>query len=661
MSHSSRIGRYAFDPGQALPALSSAWANAYKAEAQGNHPAGLYALVQKNRLPPRRETLDALAAGRAGILQEVIEYEVVQTPNGERLGFILPMPLGGPLVKDLKEEIPVFREDDIRNKLIRPVFDTLVSLQERALFHGSISPLRLYAKANLDGLILGECVSLPPGYAQPALFEPIERAQCQRGGKGESTIEDDIYALGITAYLLAVGKNPFANMSDEALIRARIENGSATLMLSQAKLPPKILEFVRGVCGDHPKERWNFAELEAWIEGERLAQRSGAKSIKAARAIVFNGKEYFRTRELADVLSAKPEQVRSLTANKEVARWLQRSVGDNSTYEQVNDLIEGLEGKKITDEILAAKMAMALDPMGPVRYKKLSAMPSALGTVLCHAVMDKDEAMMQTVAEIIASDLISYWTGLPGNGSTYLLGIAKDVDQARGYIAVQGLGYGIERVLYELQPAVPCYSEHFAGRYILSLKQLLPALDALAGSGRRPAEPLDRHSAGFLAARMGRGHDNLLKALNPNKEIAIRNIAVVGLLASVQDRYGADPLPKLCAWMAETLKPALDRFHSRELRQKLQNNLNKIASQGYLRELQQAIDSPEVVEGDLRGFREARKRYQLIKAQIDQVTILLDNKNVVGQLVGQRIAAAISVGLGLLAFAVAIARAVQIG
>jgi hypothetical protein len=653
-----RIGRYAFDASQKLEAFSIPTADAYAAEGHPEYPNGLYALINKTKLPARLDVWDALSGGRIGVLQTTLAHAVVKIGGYEQLGFMMEQPPGEALMKDLKTVIKPMREDDIRQHLIKPIFDTLITFQERAIFHGNISPMNLFSSGKLAGLMLGECISGVPGINQLGLFEPIERAQCPVYAKGDSTIEDDIFALGVTVFLLAAGKNPFASLSNEDLIRARLETGSSTLMLNHAKLPPTILEFVRGVCGDQPKQRWNFGEIDNWIGGQRVALRATSQMIKASRSILFNGKEYFRARNLADALVARPAEVRTLVDNKEIIRWLQRGLGDHPLYEAVNMLIETVTRQTVTDEILTAKLAIALDPQGPIRYKSLRFMPLAIGTLLCKAYLDKNTATQQEIAELMASDILTFWTQQPGNGNTYLLSLAKDVENARGYMNVAGLGYGLERVLYELQRNAPCLSEFLSRHYVSDLPHLLSALDEMASDGRRPTEPLDRHSAGFLAARMGKSQDNLLKALNPNKEPAVRNIAILTLLANVHNRFGMAPMPKLCGWLAETLKPALDRFHSRALRQNLQKNLNKLVAEGELSQLQKAVDSPQVVEGDLNGFRIASQQYRSLQQQMYEVNIMIENKNTIGIAVGQRVAAAMSVALGLTAVAAAIVRAV---
>lgn len=659
MSQTLRIGRYAFDSTQPVAELTTPWADGFEGESHPDHPLGLYALVLKHRLPARLDLMEAQTVNRIGIMQSVMQYEILKMGGISRLGFIMEKPPGQALMKDLKSPIKQMREDHLRLHLIGPMLETLTGLHDRALFHGSISPLRLFAKSEQSPLMLGEVVSLPPGFLQPAIFEPIERAQCEAACKGESTIEDDIFALGITTYMLAIGRNPFAEMTDDEIIRQRLEMGTTGFLLHHAKLQPAILEFVRGVCSDIPRQRWNFAEMEQWLHGHRVSLRATSHTAKASRSIHLNGKEFFRPRDLADELGKKPGEVRKLVESKELQRWLQRSASDHVLYDVTEEFLEKNPLTNITDEMLATQLAIILDPQGPIRYKGLRLMPRALGLALAQAYIEKNNNHQQLLAEIISSGLVAHWVKQPGNGISGSSSLGKTADSLKTYIGMQGIGYGLERAMYELENYAPCYSELFSRYYLISLQQLLPALDEIAGDGRRPSEPLDRHSAAFLAAKMGRSYDPILQGLNSGKSTASRSIAILNLLSILQSRYEMPPMPRLGAWLAETLKPAIDRFHSLTLRQTLQKNLSKLASQGELEKLQKAIDSPEVVEGDLRSFKHAAQQYRSLTMQIQEVNILLENKVTVGLAVGQRLAAAFCVALGLFAVAASILRAVQ--
>ena len=78
----------------------------------------------------------------------------------------------------------------------------------------------------MNQIVLGPNVTSPPGYDQQPIFEPLDRAMAQPNGRGLGNSSDDIYALGINIILAFLGYNPVAKISDEDLIKHRLENGS---------------------------------------------------------------------------------------------------------------------------------------------------------------------------------------------------------------------------------------------------------------------------------------------------------------------------------------------------------------------------------------------------------------------------------------------------
>ena len=83
------------------------------------------------------------------------------------------------------------------------------ALSERERTHRAICPNNLYfADTGQRTLMLGEAAPAPPGFSQPDLFEPIELAGADKAARGEGTLADDLFALGITVLCLLLGRVP---------------------------------------------------------------------------------------------------------------------------------------------------------------------------------------------------------------------------------------------------------------------------------------------------------------------------------------------------------------------------------------------------------------------------------------------------------------------
>src|SRR3546814_19623601 len=64
-----------------------------------------------------------------------------------------------------------------------------------------------------------------------------------------------------------------------------------------------------------------------------------------------------------------------------------------------------------------------------------------------------------------------------------------------------GPGFGLERVLYELNPSIHCRSPLIEHLYVTRIEELVPALERAAANRDRGGRPMDRHIASFAVAR----------------------------------------------------------------------------------------------------------------------------------------------------------------
>ncbi len=654
MAQSVNLGRYSFDLSAPLADYTLSYAGAYAASDDPDHPSGLYALVLNNKTPIRMDVMRVIEATRVGVLQTVVSHGVINVGGAERLAFILEKPRGGRLVPPSPQPWPQFKEEDLRLQIVKPLYQAIIALRDRGLAHGAINPANLfYTPGRSINVTLGECVSTLPGFTQPALFETLERAMCTPDGKGNPTFEDDLFALGVTTFLLTIGGNPFATLPAAQIMARRIEQGSSSWLLTSAKVPGPLMEIVRGLCADDPKQRWTPSDMDAWLAGHRVSPKSTGAVTRANRALNFNGTDYVHPRALALALSTDTTAARALVESKELSRWLQRSVGDLAAYERVERLLTS--GKlDSSNDTLVAQISMIIDPAAPIRYKKISAMPGGLSGILSSAIINKKTDMQQVVGEIVQQNLPGFWAGMPGNGTPANMLVAKDVDHARQFMNSTAFGAGLERLVYELNKGTPCLSDYFARKYVIHPKQFLLALDEVAG-GARPADILDRHGAAWLAAHQPASDEHVFKNISAQRDEGQRHLAILSLLAGIQAQTRTGPVPKLAAWLADLCKPALDRFNNRNMRNELAKNISKLAATGDLRRMQQAIDSPQVLEKDYQGFRNAAQDYRTLAAQIAETDVLLENKITVGILIGRRVAVIVAVTVAGLAICASLA------
>ena len=314
-----------------------------------------------------------------------------------------------------------------------------------------------------------------------------------------------------------------------------------------------------------------------------------------------------------------------------------------------------------TGEALARTL-MLLDPSGPVRYRGQAVMPAGYGLWLAAALQQNGE--VQPAAELLAHGLLIRWLQLQATGRADHLHLLQQLERARAWLDRKGIGYGIERVLYELAPLQPCLSPLVRAAQPTTVGALLQALE---GAAAGDADPIDRHVAAFLVARDKRLTEGLLVSLAPltaasgPDDASRRAIGILSLLAEAQARHGPDRLPNLGQWLARKLEPAIARYHLAATQVRLRADLATVGSKGDLAALVRLIDDPQTLDADRSGFAGARAAWARAEREIRELDGDIAARARLETQIGQPLAAQIAVGLGLVALAATTALALLRG
>jgi eukaryotic-like serine/threonine-protein kinase len=628
--------RYEVLPGTVFPNLNSATGHAFGARALRDKRVEPFALICSGMIPPRTDFISTLSNLDSSAVMRPLEWGVIDwTPDRQRrFCIVFERPAGRRLMNSIADTIEPIGEETLTRAVVQPVVSALKEMSSRGLTHGAIRPTNMFFRDLASSIfMMGECASAPPGYGQPVLLETIERGMAMPAGRGSGTIADDLYALGVSLLILYLGRNPVASLDDEQVLQAKIERGSYPALAGQARLSMAINELVRGLLVDDPKQRWTLNDLDLWLSGRRLSPKQPQVARRAARPLEFQGAEYWHCRTLARAFSRYPLAATPVIESGELDKWLRRSMGDDQRAEAVGAAIQtaggGSKGGSVTDR-LVSRVCIALDPLAPIRFKNRAAMPDGIGTALAEAFMRNETP--QSVAEILGSQLPMFWANVQPEFKPEYVPMVHGFDQMRGFLDRTQTGVGVERVLYEMNPTVPCLSPMIAARYPLSPIEVLRALDWVGSAGdHKGRDPVDRHIAAFFAARHRRTDELLYGQIAPNVEPMRRNLAMLAVLADVQARTGAEPLPHLARWLVALLDPAFRRFHSRPHQDDVRQQAEAACNGGRLAELIKIVDDPDAMRRDRAGFeagqiayREADNEIQKLRAQINDRTGLIE-------------------------------------
>ncbi len=300
-------------------------------------------------------------------------------------------------------------EDAFNHYFMTPLMHGLLELHRVGLVHNAIRPTNIFWRVgSATPPQLGECLSVPAGYGQPALFEPLERAMCTPTGRGPGQHVDDCYAFGVTMALMILGHNPLQGMDDNAIIQAKIDRGTFGALLSNQRISSNHIEILRGLLMDDARQRWSASDLEQSLSGRRLTPKNTDGGRRSARAYSFCGGEYWLVRPLATALSAHITEAVQAIETGSLDKWLRRALGDE---DRANALDEAHKSLKLSgktahyEDQLVARICIALDPTALIRFRGLSVMPTGIADMLVETIVTSGST--QTLAEIISSQLVT--------------------------------------------------------------------------------------------------------------------------------------------------------------------------------------------------------------------------------------------------------------
>lgn len=607
--------------GSPLPDLATPHAQAFAVEEKRDNPRSLFALIVRPGYPARLPALRSLKGVECPGLMALVEWGVVDWPPASRkvMAIVYERPLGGRVLPLEGGDFKRMDEGDALRKVVMPMIAALKVLKAQGLTHRAIRPGNMFfATAEKDRVVLGDCATVPPAFEQPVIIEPVESSLANPAARGVGSPSDDVYAFGASLACLLHGRIPMATAADDAIIRMKVLQGSYAVLVGDERLPLPMIEILRGTLCDDPHERWNNESLDLWLAGRRLSPLVAKLEKRAARDFVFNNTSYSTARELAIAMTRNWELAVPYIVDGRLELWLRRSL-DNKDKAAAMGIKVGNAGsgdKRLPNDILVAKACMILDSAAPIRYKGLSLMPDGIGSFLALNMVENGD--IRILAEALMRDIPSVWFETrdaynPDNSVLEGMFRAQKMYLDRGSI-----GFGIERVLYEMNDSMPCLSPSTTEDYVLELRDLLPALNGAAKKGEQRGWPVDRHVAAFIAARANFEIDRqMLDLASPDPTRSC--MGMLNLLAVIQWRLGQGALYGLAGWVGGLMQPAINTFHSRDKRKALEKEIPRMVREGSLVELSRLLDSAEDHHIDEVGFEQARQEWLAAQKEIREI------------------------------------------
>lgn len=607
-----------------------------------------FAILCGRQTVPRVTNIPSYRNLRSPYIMRLIDAGVVfwKPEARQRFALVFDKPPGKKLLQSAEAQPYKISEDRIVPALIQPAVEALAQFRNAEIVHGGINPENIFVTGSpgAESIILGECLSSAPSFRQHALFETIERGMADRSARGQGTMKDDLYALGICVAMAIRGENLMMGRNARQIIYDKIETGTYSLVIGGgSRLPSGLGEFLRGVLNDDPAQRWDIDDALGWLEGRRLSPKQPRVNVHAARPFIYRDRKFWDLRSVSMAFAEDPADAAAAMEKDQFDLWIKRNFEDK----QLNDRIEKVHDREKggSKERLVSSIIMALDPRGPVRYKNISAYPAGFGAALAGAIARDED--LSSYAEIIQQQFFNNWIQQRYEEVPDAAGLLTAFEKCRGYLTQKIPGYGIERALYTLNKEAACMSPLFKKHFVLGAGSFIMALEAVSGMSNRPDSVLDRHMIAFLSVREPKLIDPYLGHIT-SQDRTFQLIGIVRTLAGIQSKFSIPQLPGIGNWLISMINPAIARFNDRDLREEIAKRMNKLVDTGNLQAILELIDDMRIVQDDMARFVMARREFAQLANEKAELENVLKKKKNFGYATGRQVAMLISAGLSVI-------------
>ncbi len=631
------------NPKMRLPQFDNGRSLAYQAYDIANKANKLIAIVAGAENIPRWS-----AVGIYGKLDEVsfmrlVGSGIVRWPldNKQKYVFMYSGSIGECLVERGKFSDIHWRHPDIVEYFISPMVRMFKEMSDNNFFHGSICPSNIYysASGNSDAIILGDGLSAQPGSTQDALFFPPSRALATPMGRGVASLSGDIYAFGVSLVVFLRKADPFAGLSDEDVVRRKIEIGSYATLVGNERFPASFLELLRGVLHDDEAQRWGLEELFSWLDGTRLIPASLTKKKKANRPLIFSGQKYLYAEFLAIDLHTNPIEVAQIVEDGSLSRWISTSIDDGAITERYEKAMERVANFSGDREYLVTQIAMALNPVLPIRYKGRCFTYDGLGAMMVETIFEKRD--LECYKEILNLNLPDQALGGAALAQNEMMSYLKLYDVCRASLRRQKIGYGIEKCIYLLCKDAPCLSPKLDGYFVNGAKSVVLTFEAMCKQGGQVSLMLDQHLVAFFSVLNASFMDDIIHDLSSSD----KDSQIAGnlrFMATMQKKSGITSVPAMAGVFLSSLSGVYKAFNNRKMQQVIKEGVEKAAAAGNLTGMSLLLDDETALARDKGAFRIASAEYKMLVNEYNDYNRKLSNKKTYGIVNGHDAAAIVS-------------------
>ena len=316
--------------------------------------------------------------------------------------------------------------------------------------------------------------------------------------------------------------------------------------------------------------------------------------------------------DIVYMLQSNIDEAYELISAGKITDWVKNGMEDEKLSMRIDSIVKQERSGSIGKDTAVAKVCILLSPRMPIKYRDITFFPGGITKAVFLAM--KNHQPLKNFIDIFSSDLVKMWyqeqDNLRSPGST---------TEFRVYIMRQEIGYGIERIIYDIDNDLPCISPLFGDDYVSSAPQVLKALDKASKDADITVPPYDRILIAYLRCKMGKKIDNIISDLNSVQE-EIRASAILHLYTSMQNKFGPAQLPELAKRLINFVKPVIHVYHNRKYQRYLEKELLKVYKSGKLYEIVELLENETALEKDRVDYAGALNEANILKNEIYKIT-----------------------------------------
>ncbi|NQY82439.1 MAG: hypothetical protein HRT36_05330 [Alphaproteobacteria bacterium] len=642
--------RFTIYPGLPIPHFHAAPAMAYKVVDNENPDESYHGLVCDPKLHPRLSIIDRLnmlAKTNTNILSPTA-WSVLDWEEESRQCPVLIMHSGRLVPFSFKNLPSALTDEAVVNIFMRNCIELLTKFEEQRLTHRAIHLDNLFYYNELKRrIILGECVSTPPGLAQSKLYDTIDSALSVPLGKGADSISDDIYALGVVSLSMLNGCELGKGISDEELIARKMMYGSfEALHDPKIRLGGTMENCMRKMLHDDRGERATTTEMMTWLNGQNFRLKSERPRKRSSKPFTINNQNFFTARDLAKGMHAHWDTSTKVAMSENLRDWLQNNLSETMITLNYDRAIKDFEGYSVENQHrILGRVLLALHHTGPIRYRSFCATIDGITRLISHFV--HNDKARQIFREMMGSGILEFWFELHNRDnekkSAWNFKIYEQFKSYTEELRKESPIEGLNLLVYEFNHDLPCQSKRFERYFVYQPHHLLPAIESILKNDNDVDSLIDYQMICFLKSRYSRSVSKEVRSYMINSVREEACVAEATILTKLQnDFYPNREFPRICHKLCELLEPAVKRHHSRSVRRVIRQEMQKEAEKGYIHHLVQIISDKNMIENDQVNFNLARAEYASLLQEIGFVDFNLKNLREMVARIGGDISASVS-------------------